>query len=140
MRVVLDTNNVLSALLFRKGHLTWLRTLWSNGRITPLCSRATLAELVRVLAYPKFQLDENEIHDAVASYLRYVEVVDVPVDFGADLPSCRDPDDQIFLELAACGSAEVLVTGDGDLLELADDVDFAIDAPSAFKNRFAGEL
>ncbi len=136
MRVVLDTNNVLSALLFPDGRLTWMRTRWTSGRINPLCSQKTATELVRVLAYPKFQLDENEIREVLDSYLLYVDVVDVPDDFGARLPSCRDAQDQVFLELAESGDAEVLVTGDRDLLTLAGQVDFAIECPRQFKTRF----
>ena len=139
MRVVLDTNNVSSALLFRDGRLTWMRTLWTSGRINPLSSQETLAEVVRVLAYPKFQLDENEIRDVLGSHLSYVEVVDVPADFGARLPSCRHAQDQAFLELAEFGDAEVLVTGDRDLLTLAGQVDFAIESPRQFKTRFEDE-
>ncbi len=89
LRDVLETNNVLSALLFPDGRLTWMRTLWASGRINPLCSRKTATELVRVLAYPQFQLDENEIREVLDSYLLYVDVVDVPDDFGARPPSCR---------------------------------------------------
>ena len=139
MRVVLDTNNVLSALLFPDGRLIWMRTLWTSGRINPLCSQKTVAELVRVLAYPKFRREENEIRDVLDSYLLYVDVVDIPADFGARLPSCRDAQDQVFLELAEFGKAEVLVTRDRDLLTLADQVGFAIESPRQFKNRFEDE-
>lgn len=116
-----------------------MRTLWTSGRINPLCSQKTLIALVRVLAYPKFQLDENEIREVLDSYLLYVDVVDVPDDFGARLPSCRDVQDQVFLELAEFGDAAVLMTGDRDLLTLAGQVDFAIESPRQFKTRFEDE-
>ena len=59
-RVVLDTNCLISALLFSKGQLSWLRHAWQNGRCIPLVSRATIEELLRVLAYPKFKLNQYE--------------------------------------------------------------------------------
>ena len=49
MRVVLDTNAVVSALLFEHGRLTWLRDAWSAGRILPLIDPSCLDELLRVL-------------------------------------------------------------------------------------------
>lgn len=40
MRIVLDTNGVVSAIVFKKGHLTWLRDAWQNGTVTPLIDKA----------------------------------------------------------------------------------------------------
>lgn len=55
-RVVLDTNIVLSALLFNTGRLTWVRHAWQRQQVQPLVCTATVNELLRVLAYPKFKL------------------------------------------------------------------------------------
>ncbi|MEO6623401.1 MAG: PIN domain-containing protein, partial [Nitrospirales bacterium] len=60
LRVVLDTNVVVSALLFRSGRLAWLREAWTSGRVVPVLGRETLAELMRVLAYPQFGLDAED--------------------------------------------------------------------------------
>ena len=60
MRVVLDTNALVSALLF-SGISSKLVSLWQNGLITPLLSREILDEYLRVLSYPKFALSEEEI-------------------------------------------------------------------------------
>ncbi len=49
-RVVLDTNTVLSALLFVNGSLVPLRTAWQSGEVTPLLCAQTVVELLRVLA------------------------------------------------------------------------------------------
>lgn len=49
-RIVLDTNVVLSALVFRKGHLDALRDSWRAKRFVPLVSQTTAAELIRALA------------------------------------------------------------------------------------------
>lgn len=129
-RVVLDTNTVLSALLFVNGRLAPLRTAWQSGDLTPLLCAQTVEELLRVLAYPKFQLTAEEREELLADYLPYGEVVP-PWQGKPDVPVCRDEKDQIFLDLAAVGEAHWLVTGDKDLLDLGGHVRFGIIAPAA---------
>jgi predicted nucleic acid-binding protein len=55
---------------------------------------------------------------------------------GALLPRCRDAADQIFLELALAGGAEVLVSGDRDLLALSGKAPFAIENVASWLARF----
>jgi uncharacterized protein len=117
-RVVLDTNVVLSALLFGNGPAARVRAGCQSGRFVPLASAATARELVRVLAYPKFRLEPGEQDDLLADYIPWVRVVRIP-DPPPAVPSCRDPFDVAFLHLAAAGQAHVLVSGDKDLLALA---------------------
>ena len=136
MKVVLDTNVVMSALLFERGRLAWMRGLWFDGRITPLVNRTTLHELVRVLGYPKFRLDADDVEAVLAAYVPYTTSVTVSGPVSTRLPRCRDPHDQPFLTLAAAGGAEVLVSGDRALLELAGRTPFAIEAPGRFRERF----
>lgn len=116
-RVILDTNIVLSALLFRTGRLTWLRHAWQTGRIAPVVCRETASELLRVLTYPKFKLTESEQEELLADFLPWAEIAVVPDDPPA-LPECRDPYDQVFLLLARTSQVDCLVTGDADLLAL----------------------
>lgn len=117
-RVVLDTNVVLSALVFTHGATARLRQAWQQGHCLPLVSTATAQELVRVLAYPKFRLSAAEREELLADYLPHAEVVAVPSPPPA-VPDCRDPHDLPFLHLAAAGAAQALITGDKDLLVLA---------------------
>ncbi len=117
-RVVIDTNLVLSALAFTQGSLVPLRQAWQAQRIRPLVSRATAAELVRVLAYPKFRLTAEEQQELLADYLPYCQTVRIP-EPPPKTPACRDPFDVPFLQLALAGKARALVTGDRDLLSLA---------------------
>ena len=138
VRPVLDTNVLLSALLFRSGALSWLRGAWRGGRVRPLASRETTAELVRVLAYPKFALNAGERRDLLDDYLPFCETVAVPEPPPA-VPECRDPFDRPFLELAIAGGADALATGDADILALADVFPVPILSPAAFGRRFARE-
>ena len=133
-RAVLDTNVLLSALLFHAGSLSWLRAAWREDRLRPLVSRWTAAELIRVLAYPKFRLSEDDQTHLLDDYLPWCETVVVP-DPPPDVPRCRDPSDRPFLELAVAGRADALVTGDGDLLALAAEFSVPILTPAAAEDR-----
>jgi putative PIN family toxin of toxin-antitoxin system len=118
-RVVLDTNIVLSALLFARGRLVPMRLAWQRGLFVPLASKATAAELIRVLAYPKFRLDADDQRELLGDYLPWCTSVRMPAKPPAT-PEIRDPYDQPFLELALVGKANYLVIGDADLHALRD--------------------
>lgn len=118
LRVVIDTNLVLSALVFG-GSAARLRLAWQSDRIIPLASKATITELIRVLSYPKFKLTQEEQEDLLADYLPFCETVLLPEKLPT-IPKCRDPFDAPFLVLALVGNANYLVTGDRDLLCLVD--------------------
>ena len=119
-RVVLDTNVVLSALVFGGGAAGRLRGLWQQGAFVPLASTATAHELVRVLAYLKFCLSVADQDELLADYLPYTATVRIPQPPPL-VPVCRDPLDAPFLHLAVAGKAQMLVSGDKDLLALAVD-------------------
>lgn len=135
-RVVLDTNVLVSALLFHAGALSWLRQAWRSEAILPLASRDTAAELIRVLSYPKFRLGPDEREDLLGDYLPWCETVRVPK--RTRVPHCRNPLDRPFLQLALAAEADALVTGDKDLLGLAGVFAVPILSPAAFRNRIGG--
>ena len=118
LRVVLDTNVVLSALVFGGGQAGQLRRAWQAGAFVLLVSAVTVQELVRVLAYPKFALTRGEQEELLADFLPYAQTVRMPQAL-PPVPECRDPLDLPFLQLAVSGQAQRLVSGDKDLLVLA---------------------
>ena len=118
VRVVLDTNVALSALVFRAGAAGQVRQAWQRGLVLPLASTATVQELVRVLAYAKFRLSKAEQDELLADYLPYAETVRIPQP-PPRVPDCRDVLDLPFMHLAMAGKAQVLVSGDRDLLAIA---------------------
>lgn len=135
IRVVFDTNTVISALLFR-GELSWLVDHWRSGVSTILLSRAVANELLRVLHYSKFGLSEAQIEASAALFLPFAQRIEI--DAGAlSVPQCRDPADRMFLALADAGRADVLVTGDKDLLILQGQTRFVIETPAEYRARFA---
>ncbi len=135
-RVVFDTNVVLSALLFPTGRLAWLRQHWREGGASPLVSPATALELMRVIAYSKFRLSEQYRNELLMLYIPYCERLN-PTDKCPVL--CRDPKDQSLLDLAESGKADVLMTGDEDLLVLAGMTGFLIETPEAYRRRICDD-
>jgi len=136
LRAVLDTNVAVSALVFDRGVLAWLRHAWQRLLFIPLIDESGMRELVRVLGYPKFKLDDQKIRDLLGDYLPYAEVVVPRAGSRSRLPVCRDPDDQPFLLLAQAGNADVLVTGDKALLDLNGRTQFDIETAASFRRRF----
>ena len=117
-RVVIDTNLLVSALIFG-GAPGKLRRMWQSGDCIPLVSKVTVKELMRVLTYPKFKLEPREQEELLADYLPFCETVEIP-NPPPLTPPCRDPFDMPFLVLALAGQADYLITGDKDLLELKE--------------------
>jgi len=106
---------VISALLF-SGTAARLVPLWQSRRITLLISREIFTEYLRVFAYPKFQLSDQEIRPLIEEeLLPFVDTIRVRRRLAVVR---RDPDDDKFLECAVAGRAQYLVTGDRDLREL----------------------
>lgn len=137
MRIVIDTNCLISALLF-SGQLDWLRQAWQLRRIVPLLSNPTATEIVRVLAYPKFKLTSAEREAVLAEILPFAEAVDLPVRL-PPVPGLRDPGDRPFLELAIVARADALVTGDRDLLVVAPRFAIPILTPAELQQRLSRE-
>jgi len=114
-RVVLDTNVVISSLLF-KGGLSSIVGLWREGKIVPIISKETFDELRAVLEYPKFSLSRAEIKSLIEhEILPFFEVVHVSKHIKG---ACRDPGDDKFISCAISANAEFIVTGDKDLSDL----------------------
>ena len=120
-RAVLHTRLVLSALVSGGSAKAVLRAAWTNHQFTPLASKATTGELIRVLAYPKFALATEEREDLLSDYLLFCETVKVP-DSWLLAPNRYDPFDEPFLQLAIAGQADVLVTSDPDTLALSTEL------------------
>jgi len=118
LRVVLDTNVILSSLLFG-GRLAFIHKAWKGGKLTLLFSEDTLEELVKVLHYPKFGLEDEEIDFLIyIEVLPYAEVVREVVEVDKEI--CRDRDDVKFLECAVSGKVDYIVSGDDDLISVRE--------------------
>ena len=117
MRIVVDTNVLISALLVGTSLPGHLIVLWREGRFDLLTASEQLDELMRVTRYPKIR---ERLPPALAGRL-INELRDVATTV-TDLPAvtaCADPDDDYLLAMASVGAADFLITGDkADLLSM----------------------
>ena len=127
--VVIDTNVVVSALLFG-GEPGELIPLWKAGRIQPRASKEIIEEYIRVLAYPKFSLSEEEINFLLYhEILPYFEIVGIRP--GPPIVK-DDPSDDKFIRCAEVGKATTIISGDQHLLRLKSRGKIKILTPSEF--------
>lgn len=117
-RLVLDTNVLVSALLFRDSRHLPLAEGWLAGTLRPLLSVATWRELRAVAYRSEFGKADDEVHAALARLGPHLEWVEPDAARCASLPRCSDRADQKFLEVALCGGAEAILTYDRALLKL----------------------
>lgn len=130
VRVVIDTNVVISALLFG-GTPGKLVALWETGRIQPFATPAVIDEYLRVLAYPRFRLSEAEIEYLLyRRILPYFEIVEPQP--GPPVIT-EDPADDAFLYCAVAAGAAAIISGDHHLLALGVFRGIPIVAPASFK-------
>jgi putative PIN family toxin of toxin-antitoxin system len=135
-RYVFDTNVTISAALFEQSPPgRALHAALSRGEL--LVSRASLAELAEVLGRKKFDryLTREEREEFLVKLVREAVVVDIT----EEVRACRDAKDDKFLELAVCGGACCVVTGDVDLLALHPFRGIAILSAAQFLDAFVGE-
>lgn len=129
MRVVLDTNVLVSAILL-KGRLSTFQELWKGGTLSPLLSKETFQEFKTVLGYPKFSLSADEIKAIIEDeILPYFEVIVIKEKIEG---VCRDPNDDMFLTVAVNAKARYVVTGDKDLLAIRKYKSIAIVSPQEY--------
>lgn len=133
-RVVLDTNVIVSGLGWRGPSHDIVQSCLDLQHDLVL-SPDLLAEIERVLRYPKFHFSDSEILDYLAILTESADLV--KPDFQVAIVQ-DDPDDNRVLECALAGGAEVIVSGDGHLLDLAEFEKIPILRPRAFLDRFGG--
>lgn len=129
LRLVFDTNTVVSAALF--SHSAPRRALtvaWRLGTI--LMSQALNDELDSVFSRPRFDRYSNlEVRE---EFLRLLVLDAEPVEIIQPVRACRAPNDDRILELAVNGNADYIVTGDNDLLVMNPFRSIAIVNPAEF--------
>lgn len=136
MRIFLDTN-VLVSVTPRAGLCAeLLERILTEPDCELLTGEVNLIELRAVLQRPVFNVSKRLI-DEIENALRDQTIVARPAR-PARLP-LRDPDDRWVLAPAIEGRADVLITGDKDLLDIADQSPVRILSPRELLNRFLGK-
>ena len=133
IKVVLDTNILVSGLISPKGAPAKLIELWQKRKYILVVSKETINELKKVLTYPRiaknYHLNQAIINEYIKGLLIFAEV-------------CRptkkislikdDPDDNKFIEAAIAGKADFIISGDQHLLSLGKYQGIKIITPANF--------
>ena len=118
MRVVLDTNVIVSATLIRGGNEDRILRAWHRGAFELVLSPPILKEIARALSYEKLRRARWMTDAEVADLLQAMARASVLVPGAVTARASRDPEDDKFLAAAAEGGARFDVTGDRDLLDI----------------------
>jgi uncharacterized protein len=135
MRVVLDANVIVSASL-SKFSVPFRALELVIDHHFPLISDKTFAELKTTLYKPKFDkyfLLEDTRPGIIATILKYSAII-IPT---VTIKACRDPNDDMYLELALSGKANCIVSGDPDLKALNPFENIPIISPKEFLERYS---
>ncbi len=135
MRVVLDTNIIVSALIRPGGDLEPVLRSLRDGEYTILYAQRSLDELVDVLARPRIRDKYGLTDDDVESILALILLRGEAVVASKEIVACRDPKDDLFLNVAVSGQADAIVSGDEDLLVLHPFEGIPILSPAEFLTR-----
>lgn len=137
MRIVLDTNIIISRYLTPHGRVARIVDLWESNAFELIVSVAVLDEYDRVLHYPRLR----RLHQLTDAQL--VNILDALQEFSVLVaPSATpavvedDPDDDHFLAAADAGGVDCLVTGDPHLLGLGEYRNIPLLKPAEFLERF----
>ena len=128
MRVVLDTNVLVSGLAYPESVPGRILRTWHEGGLDVVLSRYILDEMVRVQQrLSRIKMSQSEIRDLADSFMFLADIVEP----GAEKDdSLRDASDQAVLGTLRAAQADYLITGDADLLALAEQ--YSIVTPAAF--------
>jgi len=128
LRVVLDTNVLVSGLAYPGSVPGRIIHLWRQGGLDVVLSRYILDEMTRVLPrLSRIDLSTSEVRDLVDSLMFLADIVEPDTEQDASL---RDPGDQQVLATLRVSQADYLITGDKDLLALAEK--YPIVTPASF--------
>lgn len=133
MRVILDTNVLVSGLMFPGSIPGRAVAAWVEGRFDLVVPLGQLQEIGRVLAYPKIRKVLRWDDETIGRYLRQIYLRADVVEPGLAGIEVRDPDDLHVLQALAGGAADLLVTGDEDLVTLRER--YRIETPAEFVKR-----
>lgn len=133
LRLVPDTNVLISRLLVPRS-VAAEAVRWAFDHSLILMSEHTLDELKRVLNRSKF--DRYVSLEDRQSFIQQIERLYESVEIETSLSVCRDPKDDKFLDVAVSGNADIILTGDQDLLILHPFREIAIISPRQFLDSY----
>lgn len=133
MRVVLDANVLVSAILSPRGAPAKILQAWQAEEFDVVISGAILEEIGRVLRYPKIARRHRWSEEQLRTFLDDLAHIAIPTPGELTLAAIpNDPPDNRYLECAVEGEADYIVSGDDDLLKLGTYEGIEILTPRAF--------
>lgn len=133
MRVVLDANILISAIISRKGSPAQILVLWEQEMFDLIISPPVLAELERVIHYPRIRKRYNLPEEQVDQFIQLISTQAISVDPSIEITVIeKDLTDNRYLECAVAGGASYIITGDSHLLELKEYKGIIILPPTGF--------
>lgn len=133
MRVVLDTNIYVSALISGRGNPAKILDAWLKGQFDVLVSPPIIDEILRVTAYPRIQKKYPLVKE------RRLEFVELILDQGILIEPDQklavivdDESDNRYVECAVSGNARYIVSGDDHILNVGEYLGIMMVAPAAF--------
>jgi uncharacterized protein len=133
MRVVLDTNVLISAVLIKSGNPLRIVEMWEAGSIILVLSQETLAEVERVFTYPKIQNRLQSRKEEIGAFLDLLRSESLWVEIQEQLNLVApDGSDNRYIETAVARKANYIVTEENHLLALGRYRGIEILTPAAF--------
>ena len=136
MRVVIDTNFLASALIRKQGVAGGVLRHLRDGQFTIIYSVPITVELVEVLSRPEIQHKYHIRSDDITALINLIRLRGELVSPTRRIDACRDPKDNRFLEAAVEGEADMIVSGDTDLLAMREFESIPILRVAEFLARF----
>ncbi len=131
MRVVLDTNVLISAIFFT-GTPSKILDHWRRGNFTAVVSEPIILEYTRVAEEISTKFPQIDISKILELFILNAEIIDT----GAlKIRASKDPEDDKFIECAVAGECEIIVSGDKHLLNLVTYQGIEILTPREFVDR-----
>ncbi len=141
MRVVIDTNVVVSRFLSPSGAPAKVFDLWRTGAFDLVVSAAILNEYRNALAYQRVRsrhrMSDEEIAEVISGFQEFGILVETEETVSV---VAADPDDNKVIECASAGMADYIISGDRHLLDVGEYQGIQILPPDAFLVAFRPEI
>jgi len=141
LRTVIDTNVIVSGVISKKGPPAQLLDAWSDHVFDLVISAAIISEIQRVLSEPRLKHAFNVTDERIARLIEALHKDSILVPGTAHVHGAvaTDPSDEKFLAAGLDGNADMVVSGDRDLLEIESFQGIVILTPRQFLDQLAAD-
>jgi putative PIN family toxin of toxin-antitoxin system len=137
IRAVVDTNILISGVIKPERATGEILRRLRHGEFVLLYTEPLLAELAEVINRPRIRQKYGLGSEDIETVLGLILLRGEPIDPTRRVEICRDPKDNMVLEAAVAGQADMITSGDFDLLSLRESEGMPIISPAEFLQRLA---